>query len=560
MVDARDLPSGGDPQGAPSLPDTASEGLSDSAGVAGFHERQQAYIERHAPNNILLQAYLGQPISMIELEKALDSFSKTNNSNFWFPWLVRFMYFSDAADERIYEAITRVPFHLTAGERSHCYWSENHLIIWDMAAWLLHESKGMEATPGLRPRLIRYLQLRAHYGFSEFNSKNYLPFTLAALLNLSDFAEDSTIREFATAAAHRLMKDILLPVNNKGVHFSTTGRGGSTDKFSAPYGYRLDSIIYLLLGKGAEPREHAYKLESMLPTSQIDVRSVIASYRENLDFDQVNANYGPEAYADLPRKDRVLLNWSSGRYFSPEAAKDTFWMMDTLDLWEHSHFKDFASLASMPSWSAATVSKMAQSFSRSSVLNGARIKIHKRGAVVLSSVEDYLPGHRGYQQWPWVANTGTLAVWTQSGSATRGISHNSHLPYVKQEGNVALILYRPNWDIQLYSNDTSVRLAWPGDQLDAVVEVGPWLCGREDTGYIAIYRDGYTSGEEEPNTSHRRNQVWVAMVGNEATHGSFKDFVESASNASVQCRKPTPFRPFSATVSVDGKTLTHQWE
>ena len=51
----------------------------------------------------------------------------------------------------------------------------------------------------MRKILIQLDELKINYGFYEFLSSNYAPYCLSGLLNLADFAQDSTLKSLAGA-------------------------------------------------------------------------------------------------------------------------------------------------------------------------------------------------------------------------------------------------------------------------------------------------------------------------------------------------------------------------
>jgi hypothetical protein len=84
------------------------------------------------------------------------------------------------------------------------FWSENHAAMCLSAEWLVGRLmwgetfmtglKGEEHAKKAFPRIKKWLELRLAYGFGEFNSPVYFPFTLAPLINLVDFATHPSLR------------------------------------------------------------------------------------------------------------------------------------------------------------------------------------------------------------------------------------------------------------------------------------------------------------------------------------------------------------------------------
>ena len=94
------------------------------------------------------------------------------------------------------------------------YWSENHYIGWTAAAYLIGHA--FDSIPSLRPlffsasgltgaqlrdvsrdRVVLWLEYRAKFGITEFNSDTYGEFTYRHLLTLSHLAPDEEVRTLA---------------------------------------------------------------------------------------------------------------------------------------------------------------------------------------------------------------------------------------------------------------------------------------------------------------------------------------------------------------------------
>ncbi len=131
---------------------------------------------------------------------------------------------------------------------------------------------------------------------------------------------------------------------------------------------------------------------------------------------------------------------------------------------------------------------------------------------------------------PVVANVGTTAVLTASGEAVafdqRGeANENTHLPYVKQEHNVALVMYRPDPTLPFFGQtEMEVALHWFDADFDEVRTSGNWLLGRQENGYVGVRRSCTTEINNMIACDNTEGQTWVFMVGDSAMYGSFDDF------------------------------------
>lgn len=202
-----------------------------------------------------------------------------------------------------------------------------------------------------------------------------------------------------------------------------------------------------------------------------------------------------------------------------------------------------------------------------------------------------ISSHTLFVRQVWAATVGDIAVCTQSGVS--GLTYdtdfgenvaNTHIPQIKQTENVALIAYRPVWDVVLLSflgsligipYTTQVALLFPTDRFHEVVESGHWIAGRKDENYVAVWRHSLQQQDcssvvssSEPCDEYYysnprgfdRPQAWAVVVGDSGTHVSFTSFTQSVFAGRLVERKPIIlFRLFGqkyqATLQVDGKDI-----
>ena len=141
-------------------------------------------------------------------------------------------------------------YWLQKGEEHHVYWTENHMILWLSSAWLMKQLKGWEMDSELDKRLHHYLDLKLNYGFYEFFSATYLPYTFSALMNLADFSENREIQSKAELAAKRLLKELLMVTTDKGVSSLPGVEHIQTPTLELMVGMKMRSYTFLL-GKGS---------------------------------------------------------------------------------------------------------------------------------------------------------------------------------------------------------------------------------------------------------------------------------------------------------------------
>lgn len=545
-----------------------------------FEARRTAYID-YALNNVnadalSIQAARGISVNQSELSTILANVSSRSTADFDIIKLIRILMFSHGEyDSQILPVLAPLPFWLEANEDNREYWSENHMIMWMASDWLLHEKYGKIVDSTLDKRLRHYLKLKIRYGFYEFNSTTYAPYCLTGLLNLADFSQDAEIKSLATQASQKLLKEeLLLLTNNKGVLFPTAGRN-YPGKYENAYGQNHNNLIYMLTGLGQVENGTSHA-GAFLATTTVPVDDVISSWQSKLDTVYTQGHTLQDGINNINNtmsvKDKVIFQWSSGAYFHPDVAQSTFQLLKDLNLWGHFEFADFRQFSFLPSNLASGVAEIASPISKSSGIYHPTIAVFKNKSVTLSSLQDFWKGKVGYQQFPVVVNAGTSAVFTLSGKPDvdwdNRPSHNanSHLPYVKQKSNLALVMYRPEKGLALFGYKDaklSVALHWQDDKFDEIRESGNWLLGREGDGYVAVRRHstGYINGVRADDNPD--GQTWVFMVGNSDMYGSFDNFEQKIQEAQYQEKwyfdLPTFSWVYYAKIVVDGKTIEYAW-
>jgi hypothetical protein len=130
------------------------------------------------------------------------------------------------------------------------YWSENHYIMFASSEYLagqlweadtfqpakefldkdsdLGVLSGKERKERGRARVLKWLNHRLTFGWTEFNSSGYYREHLWAMLNLVDFALDDEVREKASIATDLLLFDVV-----RFVHKGTMGAAGGRSQFKS---------------------------------------------------------------------------------------------------------------------------------------------------------------------------------------------------------------------------------------------------------------------------------------------------------------------------------------
>jgi hypothetical protein len=509
------------------------------ANNAVYEQRKQDYVDTSLVRNgskLILQAYRSLPLDMTVLNSKLSAIANGTTSDFTIIELIRLLFLTNGTyDAQILPVLNSVPYWINNADTVRNFWSENHMIMWMSSDWLLHEKYNRPIDNTLDARLRHYLRLKVQYGFYEFFSSTYAPYSLSGLLNLADFSQDVEIKNLATQASQRLLADFLKLTNDKGVFYPIAGRN-YPGKYDTPYGQNHNNLIYLLTGMGEAP-SGASAAGPFLASSTIEVDTVIASWKPILDtvfFIGHTLDSGLIINSGMSPVDKTVFQWSSGGYFHPTVVSSTVQLLEDSNMWRHVDFELLRPLQPIITpQSAPTLSESLGVISKSTVISGQEVSIFKHNSITLSSISDFWKGKVGFQQYPCVANVGTIPVYTASGEVKANWNdrspnnQNVHLPYVKQKKNVALLMYRPEFTPELLGNNFTykdVTLRWNDAAFDEVVNDSMWLIGREVESYVAVRRSciGEINGLKACPTVG--GQTWVIVVGDSGLYGSFNNF------------------------------------
>ncbi len=526
-------------------------------------------------NSICIQAYKGVAVDQQILTTILNNISSRSTADFDIVKLIRVLCLSNGEyDSLILPVLRPIPFWLEKNETNREYWSENHMIMWMSSDWLLHEKYGKVVDSTLDNRLRHYLKLKIQYGFYEFFSSVYAPYCLSGLLNLADFSQDLEIKALATQAAQMLLIEMLKLTNDKGVYFPIAGRSYPS-KYETAYGANHNHLIYLVSGMGEVPAGTSHAA-AFLATSSLPIDNVSSSWTSVLNTVYTNGHTLQNGINNINNlmstKDKVIFQWSSGAYFHPDVSISTFKLLSDLNLWGHFEFADFRQFSFLPADIAPAFAEIASPISKSSGLYNPKIAIFKNKSVTLSSLLDFWKGKNGYQQFPVMANSGKSAVFTVSGKPTTNWSDrpsihvNTHLPYVQQVDNIALVMYRPEKALALFGykdEKLDVALHWQNEKFDEIRENGNWILGRDGDGYVAVRRSctGEINGVRACDNPD--GQTWVIIVGNVDMYGSFNQFEEKLAQSQYEEKwyfnLPTLQWVYYSKIVVDGKTIDYAW-
>ena len=281
---------------------------------------------------------------------------------------------------------------------------------------------------------------------------------MAGLLNLVDFApEGSEIQSLASQAVTRLMSDWLLFLNDAGHYYPIAPRNMNHWYFP-----EFHVNTWVLRGTGFPIGPDEWKHQSMMQVvalTSFNFDDLEASWEPVLDR-VFTIGHGPDEFStvhqeDLPREERTLYQWSAGHVLQSAIVDDSIFGLRFYELIGSTTLFQllYTFLGFLPDFLVQFFSSVFPGQTEGSGFAGGRVHLYKSHGVVLSSLEDYVVGTRGFEQFPVMATVHDIAVFTQTGADGRCLSGsvvtNTHMPNTVQDGNVALISYRPRWDVRI---------------------------------------------------------------------------------------------------------------
>lgn len=407
-----------------------------------------------------------------------------------------------------------------------------------------------------KARLLRWMDWRARFGWSEWISGHYYDEHLIGLFNLIDFAQDEEIRRKATDLVNIMLFELgtngLREVYNptQGRIYSThilQPRGQFTNSIRF-MGWGLGDYRYSLSMCGISMATSGYKPPKILTKIALDLPKEMENIqRSSLDFEEM-PQYGikPEAeenyglytgmgYGGIKPYTPYALG-----FMSPESAK----------------YKELKTLLGNP----ANAQKPLEWSLRHPTLMRVQPYTFRTPEFMLSCAQDYRKGWLGYQQHIWHATLGGDAgVFTTNPNEnyrTDRWAGNLVMPKAVAYRNVLVCLYNPPSDEAIQKTGIKpapVSHAWfPRFAFDEVVEKNGWVFGRKGDAYVALYSQNpatwlepdpkilehFDLTPDKPNVQYdyyvnQAQNAWICELGNPALHGSFQQFVEKISSAKV---------------------------
>ncbi|MFA4943467.1 MAG: hypothetical protein WC789_02055 [Lentisphaeria bacterium] len=424
------------------------------------------------------------------------------------------------------------------GNDAMCFWSENHSLLFhgcQLLAGRLYPDEvfpnsgrtGREQAALALPRIRHWLETVEARGFEEFNSSTYMPITVAAMLNVVDFAGDPGLAKRMAAQVDRIFADL---------------------------------AQHAFAGGVVSPQGRVYR--DVLFPEDAGTQALLAFATAAADCDLAGRRTGART------GDWVAFLASSPAYRPPAnlAVKVAEPVSRT---YRHADFQII--LEKTPAYILASLAVPA---------------VPRPGE---QPENDLRPGGSGYQQHLWQATLGRgCHVFVNhpggffDGTLSRpGYWHgNGVLPRVRQQGNWLQAIHvipdgrqtKPAITPEAWQwpSASSVRpfalhpvafthAHWPADAFDREERRGNWLFGQKGRGLIGLWcseplvpHDDVLTGRELRANGHV--SAWLVVCGDLEREGTLEAFM-----AACQARGPA-FDRGALTLAMTGATPTRWWE
>lgn len=314
-------------------------------------------------------------------------------------------------------AIIQLPFWLneTGDLNTMQYWSENHQIGWNAGKYLISQAfshqtdlmnitfeasqeSPLESLEIGKSFVDRWLNYRARFGFSEFNSDTYGPIAFKAVASVVALAENKEVKMKASMVMNLQIFDQILGSKGRRIT-SARGRAYSEGKI----GFRDYDFMYLIKGLGEPPVGHAqsamfslalrngYEFPmALLQIAQDEIDNGTFELKEKFGLSPKDG----AAEGILTGNAEDCIFWfANGAYFDPASPECIFIVGDSYHLWNRTEIWKQIRLAK-PIWDLSpqlvySVGQQTAPIGGGSTLGSADMYTFRSPHFMLSSVKNY---------------------------------------------------------------------------------------------------------------------------------------------------------------------------
>jgi len=554
----------------------------------GFRERQSIYLNSSKYSDGLnaqsARIHLGLEVNEDSIESDFERlFDIEGMNDFTWASYVRLLYLdinksliNENQKEKIIDGFGRSKFWFTESTETNTdiVYTENHQILCHTAEYLIGQlfpndtftySKmtGKEHVAHAKNLLLKWLDWRGQFGFSEWNSNTYLNPDITSLVNLVDFAMDE---EIVYKAAMVLDLIAFSFANNFYKNRFATSMGRCYDS-SRAYSSRdsISEAAWIMLGIGKHnPCDNNGRAGVALATTKYyapppileEIAQNASKYFEHKERQGIYLDEGDKYDISYEEED-MMLWWGMSAPMAPETIEESFMMLEKyniepMTLLGPQILVDYIKLLSfLKGQSLSETSKELKLITKGVCLEAANVYTYRTPDYQLSGAQDHMKGMDGMQEHIWQASLDDTAyVFTNSPG---GVTKNFDQLFMggwKPRGtffkNVGIIQYDRTTSrleaellialINLFTNNRAINHAYfPREAFDEVQQKDGWTFGKKDNSYIALYsyEPAFWASEYELRVNGFKN-AWIVELGSKEESGSFEDFVSEIKSASLE--------------------------
>ena len=486
------------------------------------------------------------------------------------------------------------------------YWSENHMITYHVLEYLMGQAypdevfgsdgkTGSEHHAHAEAQLLRWLDLHARYGFSEWHSNVYYQKSITPLLTLAEYAEDPAMRARAAGIVDILLFDMALHTQ-RAAFGVTHGRSYKKDKMTSwdEDTWQLTKQLFDTTGDsyGSGGPDAGGVLFARMRGYELPEAVVRVARSQEVFVDRermgIDVRFAGPYQAETPQApygldytdpDDLAIWWSTGALVAWPVLPLTFQSMDTYDLWDSPLFAlmlGFMPLAGNPV-QAQNLSAMNAAMINLPLLGEVDSYTWRSPDVMLSSAVDYArAGGGAYQAHSWQATFDANAIvftnhpfrpvamstdWLDDPETGGYWNGEASMPRSFQHQNVAIHIYAPQYPpnapppFNVFRYEPYTHAYFPKEHFDEVVQEDGWTFARHGSGYIALYSyrpaeyrvydptmnaTGPLTEDFDLVAQGGADNVWLVEVGQSADWESFDAFRTAIRGATLEVTQRPP--------------------
>lgn len=465
-----------------------------------------------------------------------------------------------AQAERIKKALTGFKYWIDEpGPDTMISWTENHQMMFHASEYLAgqnypneiftnNKQTGAWHKEHARKMILQWMDRRARWGFSEWDSNVYYSEDLSAVLSLAQYAKDKDVATAAAIVSDLMLFDIASDLFH-GIYGTSHGRAYDQDILNGR-DHSVVSIISIVTGLGVfsgADGDTALSLCAKLQYTPSDIITEMALdnpaeftnlERHGIPLDKIEQfGISPKRLEDAPTL------WGMGAHTQAEVVDLFVKAADAYRLWQHPFFDIAGDMPKMLPRNGS-LGKMRKDWEIESdrTLLGEVNKItYRTPDYQLSAAQSYRPGERGNQHHIWQAtlspdaevfttNPGSLSI--NDDRTPDYFAGQNRLPRVAQYKNLAIILYDIKMKKAIGERDVYdfTHAFFPKWAFDEVAESDGWIFGRVADGYVALHSalPYEWKNPQDPfvhdAVSKGIKNIWICQMGNKAKDGSFESF------------------------------------